>query len=277
LPELPEVETIRRTLEPLIKGKTIEQINILYPGIIKEPDDTKAFEHRLLKQTFQKIDRLGKFLLFYLDDDILISHLRMEGKYGIYGKGDAIEKHTHVIFSLDDGGELRYKDVRKFGTMHIKSFDAAFNTAPLNKLGLEPFSEQFTSHYLYEKLKKTNRKIKAALLDQSIVTGLGNIYVDEVLFYSQVHPERIASSINEKQCEEIHRNIIKVLNDAIEVGGSSIRSYLNSLGDIGLFQLQIAVYGKEGEPCPRCQDEIAKIKVGGRGTHFCPSCQKIDG
>ena len=109
------------------------------------------------------------------------------------------------------------------------------------------------------------------------MTGLGNIYVDEVLFYSQVHPERIASSINEKQCEEIHRNIIKVLNDAIEVGGSSIRSYLNSLGDIGLFQLQIAVYGKEGEPCPRCQDEIAKIKVGGRGTHFCPSCQKIDG
>ncbi|MGM8215574.1 DNA-formamidopyrimidine glycosylase [Bacillaceae bacterium W0354] len=275
MPELPEVETVRRSLEPLIKGKKIEQINILYPGIIKEPNDSKAFEHLLVGQTFQKIDRLGKFLLFFLNDFVLISHLRMEGKYGIFDKDEEIDKHTHIIFSLNDQTELRYKDVRKFGTMHIKAFENVFTTAPLNKLGLEPFSDNFTPEYLYEKLQKTARKIKPVLLDQSIVTGLGNIYVDEVLYWGRIHPEQIASTITFEQCNTLHHFIIKVLDNAIEHGGSSIRSYLNSLGEIGMFQLQIAVYGKEGELCDHCQTEIAKIKVGGRGTHFCPNCQVL--
>lgn len=275
MPELPEVETVRKSLEPLIVGREINHIDIYYPGIIKEPSDTKHFEHIIVGQTFKKIDRLGKFLLFYLDDHVLVSHLRMEGKYGIYTKDDPLDKHTHVVFSLDDGRELRYNDVRKFGTMHIKEFDQLLTTDPLRKLGVEPFSDEFTPEYLFEKLQKTGRKIKTALLDQSIVTGLGNIYVDEVLYWSQIHPERIAATLSKNEVEKIHYFTIEVLKKAIEHGGSSIRSYLNSLGEIGMFQLQIAVYGKEGDLCDRCQTEIVKIKVGGRGTHFCPNCQPL--
>ncbi len=273
MPELPEVETVRRTLEPLITGTTIEAIEIRYAGIVKEPTDTEAFKHLLIGQAFQSIDRLGKFLLFRLDDYTLVSHLRMEGKYGIFDPDDATDTHTHVIFSLSNGKQLRYKDVRKFGTMHVKLKGNELNTAPLNKLGFEPFDERFTPEYLAESLHKTTRKIKTVLLDQTIVTGLGNIYVDEALFWSEIHPERIANTLTYEECVRLHEMIRKVLDDAIQVGGSSIRSYLNSLGEIGMFQLQIAVYGKEGEACKVCGTPIEKIKVGGRGTHFCPACQ----
>ncbi|MGP4071316.1 DNA-formamidopyrimidine glycosylase [Piscibacillus sp. B03] len=273
MPELPEVETVRRTLEPIIQGKEIEDIVIYYSGIIKEPEDSVAFKHQMMGQQFKKIDRLGKFLIFHLTDDRLVSHLRMEGKYGIYDNDEPLEPHTHIVFKLNDGNELRYRDVRKFGTMHLKEPKHLLTTAPLNKLGVEPFSEQFTTNYLYERLRKTSRKIKPALLDQAIVTGLGNIYVDEVLYRSQIHPERIANTITIKEAETIQQNTVQVLQEAVDHGGSSIRSYLNSLGEVGMFQLQISVYGKEGETCPNCHTVIEKIKVGGRGTHFCPQCQ----
>ncbi|RPF55389.1 DNA-formamidopyrimidine glycosylase [Aquisalibacillus elongatus] len=275
MPELPEVETVRRTLEPIITGNQITQVNIQYAGIVKEPSDSEAFKHQITGQTIQKIGRIGKFLLFYLDDHVLVSHLRMEGKYGVYEKGEPQDPHTHIVFELDNGKELRYRDVRKFGTMHLKEPENLFTTAPLNKLGVEPFSEDFQSGYLFEKLSRTSRKIKPALLDQAIVTGLGNIYVDEVLFWSQIHPERIANTVTPKEAETLHFYTIKVLQDAVEHGGSSIRSYLNSLGEVGMFQLQISVYGKEGEPCKSCTTPIEKIKVGGRGTHFCPTCQPL--
>ncbi|MFD2639884.1 DNA-formamidopyrimidine glycosylase [Piscibacillus salipiscarius] len=273
MPELPEVETVRRTLKPIIQGKEIVDVLIYYPGIIKEPEDSVAFKHRLLGQHFTDINRLGKFLIFHLTDDRLVSHLRMEGKYGVYDEDEPIEPHTHIVFKLSNGKELRYRDVRKFGTMHLKEPKDLFTSAPLNKLGVEPFSEDFTTDYLYERLRKTSRKIKPALLDQAIVTGLGNIYVDEVLFKSQIHPERIANTITIEEAKRIQHYTIEVLNEAVEHGGSSIRSYLNSLGEVGLFQLRISVYGKEGEACPSCQTTIEKIKVGGRGTHFCPQCQ----
>ena len=273
MPELPEVETVRRTLEPLIRGTTIKDVDIRYAGIVKEPEDTEAFRHLLIGQAFQQIDRLGKFLLFRLDGYTLVSHLRMEGKYGIHEANEPKDAHTHIVFSLSNGKELRYRDVRKFGTMHLKPNGTELTTAPLNKLGFEPFEEGFSPEYLYGKLQKTTRKIKPVLLDQTIVTGLGNIYVDEALFWSNIHPERIANTLTFQECERLHEMIIKVLDDAIKVGGSSIRSYLNSLGEIGMFQLQIAVYGKEGEACKVCGTEIEKIKVGGRGTHFCPVCQ----
>ncbi|WP_188206389.1 DNA-formamidopyrimidine glycosylase [Alkalibacillus aidingensis] len=275
MPELPEVETVRRTLEPIIKGKAIQQVNILYPGIIKEPDDAEAFAHRLVKQRFGSIGRLGKFLLFYLDDDVLISHLRMEGKYGVFEKDEPYDHHTHVIFRLDDGQELRYRDVRKFGTMHVKTIGEEFSTAPLNKLGLEPFSDAFTPEYLHDHLQKTTRLIKPTLLDQSIVTGLGNIYVDEALFKSRIHPERVAKTLSLKECEKLQQSIVQVVTEAVEQGGTSIRSYLNSLGEIGMFQLKLAVYDQTNQPCKECQTPIVKIKVGGRGTHFCPNCQPI--
>ncbi|WP_175614934.1 DNA-formamidopyrimidine glycosylase [Piscibacillus halophilus] len=273
MPELPEVETVRRTLEPIIKGKKIKDVIIHYAGIIKEPNDSLAFKHRIIGQKFTQVDRLGKFLIFHLSDDRLVSHLRMEGKYGVYEHSEPLEPHTHIIFQLDDGKELRYRDVRKFGTMHLKEPSHLLSTPPLNKLGVEPFSEHFTSEYLFQKLRRTTRRIKPALLDQAIVTGLGNIYVDEVLYKSHIHPERIANTITFEEAKMLQQHTVQVLQEAVEHGGSSIRSYLNSLGEVGLFQLRISVYGKEGESCPSCHTTIEKIKVGGRGTHFCPKCQ----
>lgn len=273
MPELPEVETVKRTLEQFVIGKEIKDVDIYWPKMIKHPDDINVFRRLTVGQKINKIGRKGKFLLFYLDDYVLISHLRMEGKYGVYGPEEEKSKHTHVIFRFTDGQTLHYKDVRKFGTMHLYQIGEEFDLKPLNQLGVEPFSGAFTSDFLYEKLQKTSRVIKSALLDQSIVTGLGNIYVDEALFRSGIHPERLASSLAEYEVKRLKDEIIQTLSDAVQAGGTTIRSYLNSQGEIGMFQLKLMVYGKTGEPCRSCGTLIEKTRVGNRGTHICPNCQ----
>jgi formamidopyrimidine-DNA glycosylase len=274
MPELPEVETVRKSLEATIIGKTIESVEILWSKIIKLPEDPSEFAIRVSGQTIRKMGRRGKFLLFYLDTDVLVSHLRMEGKYGIHLESEPLGKHEHVLFHFSDGTDLRYKDVRKFGTMHLFAIGSEFDLPPLVDVGPEPFSGEYTFQHLKKSLKKTNRQIKPALLDQKIVTGLGNIYVDETLFRSGVHPERICSSLSDKEIRRIHEESVKTLFEAVEAGGSSVRSYVNSLGEIGLFQLQIQVYGRVGQPCVNCGTELKKFRVGGRGTTICPKCQK---
>lgn len=274
MPELPEVETIRKTLEHLVIDKTIQDVTIHWPNIIQHPDDTEQFKQLIQGQTIQRIERRGKFLLFYLDHHVLISHLRMEGKYGVFSKSEPISKHTHVIFELTDKTELRYQDVRKFGTMHVFTIGEEFNRPPLDHLGPEPFEESFTVKYLTEKLRKTNRHIKTALLDQTVVAGLGNIYVDEALFRSSIHPMRRASDLEDDEFEKLHREIIDTLGEAVSQGGTTIRSYVNSQGQIGMFQLKLNVYGREEEACPKCGEAITKMKVGNRGTHICLNCQK---
>ena len=275
MPELPEVETVKKTLNEIIKGKVIEDVQIRWENIIQFPKEIEAFRENLKGQKIETLKRRGKFLLFYLSDYCLISHLRMEGKYAIYERGEPLDKHTHVIFQFTDGTDLRYKDVRKFGTMHLYEKGKEFLLPPLNKLGPEPFDSSFTGHYLYEKCQKTDRVIKKVLLDQAVVTGLGNIYVDEALFRSGIHPERNAKSLTKKECQRLQKEIVATLQDAIKAGGTTIRSYLNSLGEIGLFQLQLYVYSQEGKPCKKCGTMIEKGKVGGRGTHYCPACQRV--
>lgn len=275
MPELPEVETIRQTLKQLVIGKTIHQTEIVYPKIIKYPLEIKQFQDALVGQTIQGIDRRGKFLKFVLDDYVLVSHLRMEGKYRVEVKDEPYDKHTHVRFSFQDGTELRYHDVRKFGTMHLFKKGEEETTAPLKGLGKEPFDSSFTVDYLKGRLKKTSRKIKPTLLDQNIVVGLGNIYVDEALFRANIHPETIAKELPREKIELLHAMIIETLEEAVEQGGSTIRSYVNSQGQMGMFQVRLNVYGKKGEPCPHCLTPIEKIKVSGRGTHFCPVCQPM--
>lgn len=275
MPELPEVETVRRTLQKLVNGKTIDEVRVLWPKMIKEPEDVNQFQFMVKGQSIQDVERRGKFIKFVLDDYILVSHLRMEGRYGLYQKDEPFDKHTHAFFTFTDGTELRYRDVRKFGTMHLFIKGNEEQELPLSQLGVEPFSEIFTVNYLGDRLKKTDRKIKVALLDQKIVVGLGNIYVDEALFRSQIHPLRSAKSLSEKELTILHREIIDTLLEAVEKGGSTIRSYVNTQGEIGMFQLQLLVYGQKGEPCKECGTMIEKITVGGRGTHFCPNCQKL--
>ncbi len=273
MPELPEVETVRRTLEQLVLGKEIKEVAVLWPNIIKKPEPVEQFQDALIGQTIRAIGRRGKFLIFTLDDYSMVSHLRMEGKYGLYPKAEPYDKHTHVIFSFTDGTELRYRDVRKFGTMHLFAKGQELTSLPLLNLGPEPLSSDFTVQSLREKLAKTSRKIKPVLLDQNIVVGIGNIYVDESLFRAGIHPERTASSLTESEIEKLHQEIIATLSEAVEKGGSTIRSYVNSQGQIGMFQLELYVYGRKGEACKKCGTTIEKLVVGGRGTHICPSCQ----
>lgn len=275
MPELPEVETVRRTLEQLVIGKTIKEVEIYWPKIIKAPEPVEQFSDALIGQTIHEIGRRGKFLIFQLDDYSLVSHLRMEGKYAVYPESEPRDKHTHVVFTFTDGYQLRYRDVRKFGTMHLFKKGEEVSKMPLLHLGPEPLSDEFTIADLSMKLAKTNRKIKSVLLDQTVVVGIGNIYVDESLFRAGIHPERMASSLTLDEITRIHGEVKLTLAEAVEKGGSTIRSYVNSQGQIGMFQLELFVYGRKDEPCKRCGTPLEKLVVGGRGTHICPVCQPL--
>lgn len=274
MPELPEVETVKRTLQHLVVGKMIKKVEIFWPNIIKKPDDVQKFKMLIEGETIQGIDRRGKFLKFIFNDFVLVSHLRMEGRYSVHEQNDEINKHVHVIFTFTDDLQLRYQDVRKFGTMHLFPKGEEELSPPLSQLGVEPFSEEFTPEYLYEGLQKTTRSIKPTLLDQKIVVGLGNIYVDEALHKARIHPLKIASEVTREEVVVLHDAIVTTLKEAVDQGGTTVRSYVNGAGDMGMFQQYLYVYGRKSEPCRHCETTIEKIKVGGRGTHYCPNCQK---
>lgn len=275
MPELPEVETVKRTLNQLVTGKTISRVSVFLPRIIIRPDDAEVFCAELSGQKIRQIERRGKFLRFLLDDSVLVSHLRMEGRYGLYRAEEPVEKHTHVIFHFADGTELRYRDVRQFGTMHIFPHGEDLRSAPLNRLGLEPLDPAFTFEAFLEAASGRTTRIKPLLLNQSVVAGLGNIYADEALHASRIHPERTADSLTSEEWRRLHRAIISTLQDAVEAGGSSIKSYVNGQGEMGMFQYQLKAYGRTGEPCETCGTPIRKITVAGRGTHYCPRCQPL--
>jgi formamidopyrimidine-DNA glycosylase len=273
MPELPEVETIRRTLNRLVAGKTIESVIVGLPRLIKEPDDALEFIARLRGQTIHEIGRRGKFLTFQLDDYVLVSHLRMEGRYGLYKAADPVEKHTHVRFHFNDGTELRYRDVRTFGTMHLFTKGREQEVPPLYKLGPEPLDASFTPDVLKERMVHRKSKIKPLLLNQEILVGLGNIYVDEALFRARLHPEKTPAELTDMDWHNLHHAIMDVLTESISLGGSSIKSYVNGQGETGQFQHTLQVYGRKEEPCVICGAPIEKSVVGGRGTHICPECQ----
>ncbi|MHA0857452.1 DNA-formamidopyrimidine glycosylase [Paenibacillus sp. CMAA1364] len=275
MPELPEVETIKNTLNILVKDKTIDRVSVHLARIIQRPDDIHEFSFKLAGHTIQGVERRGKFLRIVMDGLVLVSHLRMEGRYGLYSSEDPIEKHTHVIFHFNDGTELRYKDVRQFGTMHLFPTGEDLANLPLSKLGVEPLDESFTVQQFKTILKGKKTKIKSVLLNQVYVVGIGNIYVDESLFEAGIHPEQPTDAIGDKQLTALHGSIVGILSKSIEAGGSSIKSFVNGQGEMGMFQQELQVYGRENKPCIRCGMLIQKIVVGGRGTHFCPSCQKL--
>ena len=175
---------------------------------------------------------------------------------------------------MNDGTQLRYKDVRKFGTMHLFTKGEELKVSPLKELGPEPFSEEFTPEFIKSRLKKTARAIKTVLLDQNFFVGLGNFYVDEALFRSNIHPHRTANELTDEEIVRLHEEVVATLAEAVKAGGSTIRSYVNSQGEIGMFQLQIQVYGRAGEACNKCSSILERTKTNGRGTVFCPNCQK---
>ncbi len=275
MPELPEVETVRKGLERLVVGKTIDAVTVLWPRIIELPE-VPLFQAFLSGQEIIGVQRRGKFLILKLTDFDLVSHLRMEGKYEYFPSAQTAiqDKHTHVIFQMQDGSQLQYRDVRKFGRMALVPKNQSSKYKGIQQLGPEPLSHDFDKIAFQEALKKKTMAIKPLLLNQKIVVGLGNIYVDESLWLASIHPERLASSLTERETSLLYESIIAVLGQAVEAGGTTIRTYANALGEAGTFQVSLQVYGQTGQPCTRCQTPIQKIKVAQRGTHFCPTCQK---
>ena len=274
LPELPEVETVRRTLEPLIKNKTIKKVTIWYPKIIM--GDVNEVAKKLKGKIVLSVDCYGKYLLIRLSGDLtLVSHLRMEGKYRLVTPDRPKQKHEHVQFEFNDGTALRYDDVRKFGRMHLVETGTENVTTGIRNLGPEPNSDEFTIQYFESALGKKKKNIKNTLLDQSVVCGLGNIYVDEVLWQSKIHPLSSAQKIPTKQVKILHDNINRTIKQAIRLKGTSVHTFLDAAGDSGNYQNELKVYGHVGEECRRCGTKLEKIKVGGRGTTFCPYCQVV--
>jgi formamidopyrimidine-DNA glycosylase len=272
MPELPEVETVRRALIKKLKGKHIKEITVLHNNIF-EKQDIENVKENIKNQTINDISRRGKWLEFVLDDYYLLSHLRMEGKYIYRNLDDPIEKHEHVLFNIDNNFSLRYKDVRKFGKMYLIKKDE-LEKSPISKLGLEPWDKELTPSYLKEKYQKKSLPIKTVLLDQEIITGIGNIYADEILFLSRINPHKKAKDIKEKELQRIIDNTKQVLDKAIEEKGTTIRSYTSEEGVTGNNQNNLYVHMRQGEPCSVCKNKIIKEKIGGRGTYYCKYCQK---
>ena len=271
MPELPEVETVKRVLLPIVKGRTITKIDINRKTIVNNLSE--EFVSYYTNERFLDITRIGKFLIFHLSNDkVLISHLRMEGKYIELLENEADTKYARVVFHLDNNHKLCYDDSRSFGRMIINDEKHYKEEKELAKLGPEPFDVNDVS-YLLEKTKRMSLPIKTALLSQELVTGLGNIYVDEVLFASKVHPLTPAKLIKKDEWEKIIQESKRILNAAIVAGGSTIKSYHPGKDIDGNFQTSLQAYGRNGQKCVVCHTNMRFIKVNGRGTTFCPHCQ----
>ncbi|NLL19860.1 MAG: bifunctional DNA-formamidopyrimidine glycosylase/DNA-(apurinic or apyrimidinic site) lyase [Clostridia bacterium] len=274
MPELPEVETVKRSLAEKLIGEKIVEIDIYYSGNIREPEP-ELLREMLRGNTFQKINRRGKYLIFSLSGDLaLVVHLRMTGQLLYVEPTLPVDKHTHLVFSLSGGQELRYVDLRKFGTFDLVPQGELKFHKGLSILGMEPLSPEFTVEWLAEQLHQKNRSIKNVLLDQTIIAGIGNIYADEILFEARIHPETIAGELNQEQITVLQQAVVKMLNLGITHRGTSIRNYVDGDGRQGGFQELLRVYGRKGNACELCGQPIAKTKVQGRGTYFCPYCQQ---
>ena len=272
MPEIAEVETVRNTLKKRILNKRIKKVEVYYEPMIES--DIDAFKKNLVGESFIDIKRRGKWLIFETEHYYLLSHLRMEGKYFIKDKQEIKDKHEHVIFTFIDDTTLRYADTRKFGRMNLILKTEIDNTECIKKQGLEPGDKKLTADYLLKKFAKKQLPIKTVLLDQTIISGLGNIYANEVLFAAGINPLTKACNLTKEDCERIVKSAEEIIEAAIKMGGTTIRSYTSSLGVTGKFQQNLKVHKREKEKCLVCGTAIENIKVGGRSTYFCPNCQK---
>ena len=272
MPELPEVETVRSVLEPRLVGRKFINIEVLYERMIHSSIESLSL---ITNQEITSIERIGKYLIFkFANGYALLSHLRMEGKYYFYDNEEENSRFARVIFYLDNNQKVCYDDSRKFGVMKVVESSKIKEDKWISVLGPEPM-DILDSSTLFIKASKSSKPIKTLLLDQSFMSGLGNIYVDETLFLAGIHPLRSANTLLKDDWENILQSAKSTLLKAIKLGGSTIKSYHASREVSGLFQEELLVYGKKGEPCPRCKTPLKKIVVGGRGTTYCPKCQKL--
>ena len=271
MPEIAEVETVRNTLKNRIINKKILDVKIYYKPIVL--NNEKEIKENLINKEFIDIKRIGKWLLFETDTHYLLSHLRMEGKYFLKKQDDPLEKHEHVEILFEDGMSMRYHDTRKFGRMKLVKKEELYEFEGIKKQGIEPISDKLTKEYLFSKISKKTLPIKTILLDQTIISGLGNIYADEVLFDAGISPFKRGKDITIEECEKIKNSSKKIITAAIKDGGTTIRSYTSSLGVTGRFQQHLMVHSKAGEFCSICGTKIEKSFVNGRSTYYCRLCQ----
>jgi formamidopyrimidine-DNA glycosylase (fpg) len=272
MPELPEVETIRLTLLPKLVGRTIVKAQVHLAKLVQN-QTIDAFSAQIYQQKINVLDRRGKYLLFNFEGGLVLAiHLRMTGQLIVEPAGTPPAKATYMQLTLDDGNELRFRDQRKFGRVML--FNAKNPPAALEKLGPEPLSADFTIQCLKTQLLRRRTAIKKALLDQEIIAGIGNIYADEALFLAGIHPARLVASLSQEEIEKLYQAIRQVLSEGIQNRGTTKRDYRDGNGHAGANQEQLRVYDRKGLACIQCGNMIVKMNFGGRGTHFCPICQK---
>jgi len=283
MPELPEVETVRRGLVPSMENVVIERADVNRPDLRWPFPENMA--QRLSGQRVTSLTRRSKYILVHLESaETLLIHLGMSGRMTISGDPlgqfindhPQLQKHDHVIFHMANGARITFNDARRFGAMDIIAASELETHPLLANIGPEPLGNAFNAPYLADKLSAKKSPIKSALLDQRVVAGLGNIYVCEVLFRTGIHPERKASDLTTKEYAKLVPEIRQVLEEAIEAGGSSLRDYRQADGELGYFQHRFKVYGREGEQCsaPQCTADIERITQSGRSSFYCPNCQR---
>ncbi len=272
MPELPEVETLARELREGLVGRSIVGVEVRWARTVAAPDP-EDFARRLVGRRIREIRRRGKWLLLGLDGgEWLLVHLRMSGRLAVEGADAPEDSHTRVVFHLDDGRRLRFSDPRKFGRMALTACPEDW----LGGLGPEPLEPGLTPERLVGMLRGRRVRLKALLADQRFLAGLGNIYADEVLWRAGLHPLRRADTLTAEEVARLHGAIREVLEEAIARRGTTLadRRYVLPDGRPGEFAAHLAVYGREGAPCPRCSAPIVRTRVGGRSAHYCPQCQR---
>jgi formamidopyrimidine-DNA glycosylase len=272
VPELPEVETIRRQLAPALEGRRLERIRVLDPRWC-EPAPPEAIADALDGRLIERLGRRGKYLVISFEDDVhLVMHLRMTGNLLLT---DEEPKHTRVRMELDDGQKLLFVDVRRFGTGDVLLGSDALAEFFASRLGVEPLSPDFTAEALREQARGRKQPVKAFLLNQERIAGVGNIYADEALWRARIHPLKPVGMLRRPQIESLRDAVVDTLNAGIDAKGASIDDYRHVDGAEGTFQDRFLVHLRQGEPCVRCGTTIQKLRAAGRGTYICPHCQRL--
>jgi formamidopyrimidine-DNA glycosylase len=273
MPELPEVETIVSDLRPHLVGRTIVRAELLFPTIVRHPEP-ETFVDSVVGLRVTAVERRGKYIVIRADADVLlVVHLGMSGQLRIVDPETPLAKHTHAVFDLDGGRQLRYTDPRRFGRLLLGTEAALLASGTMPKLGPEPIDPAFGAEELYARFRKRKARLKAILLDQSTIAGVGNIYADESLHRARLRPDRLAGSLSRKSVGRLHESLRDSLQVAIANRGSSVDTYRDAWGIMGTQQEKLLVYGRAGEPCFTCGRPLSMIRIAGRSTVFCRHCQ----
>jgi formamidopyrimidine-DNA glycosylase len=274
MPELPEVETIAADLRPHLVGRVIARCELLFPTIVRHPEP-EVFIDSVVGHRISAVGRRGKYILIRLVDDlVLVVHLGMSGQLRLVEPSTPLAKHTHAVFDLDSNQQLRYTDPRRFGRLLLGTESALLDAKAMPPLGPEPIDPSFGADDMYQRFRRRRTSLKAILLDQATIAGVGNIYADESLHRAHLRPDRIAGSLSKKSVRRLHESLRESLLVAIKNRGSSVDTYRDAWGEFGGQQEKLLVYGRAGEPCFTCGRPLSLVRIAGRSSVFCRHCQR---